>query len=72
MSQEAVGLKEKALAGGMPLTQKRENLWVDAFRRLIRNRAAVIGGTIVVVLIIMAIFFFYIAPSSYEKQVLNY
>ncbi len=55
----------------MPLTQKRENLWVDAFRRLIRNRAAVIGGTIVVVLIIMAIFAPQIAPRSYEKQVLN-
>lgn len=71
MSQEALRLKEKALAGGMPLTQKRENLWVDAFRRLIRNRAAVIGGTIVFILIIMAIFAPQIAPRSYEKQVLN-
>lgn len=71
MSQEAIRMKEKALAGGMPLTQKRENLWVDAFRRLIRNRAAVIGGTIVIVLVIMAVFAPQIAPRSYEKQVLN-
>jgi len=71
MSQEAIRLKEKALAGGMPLTQKRENLWVDAFRRLIRNRAAVVGGTIVLILIMMAIFAPQIAPRSYEKQVLN-
>jgi oligopeptide transport system permease protein len=71
MSQEAIRLKEKALAGGMPLTQKRENLWVDAFRRLIRNRAAVVGGTIVIILIIMAVFAPQIAPRSYEKQVLN-
>lgn len=71
MTQEAIRLKEKALAGGMPLTQKRENLWVDAFRRLIRNRAAVIGGTIVIILIIMAIFAPQIAPRSYEKQVLK-
>lgn len=71
MSQEAIRLKEKALAGGMPLTQKRENLWVDALRRLIRNRAAVIGGSIVIVLIIMAVFAPQIAPRSYEKQVLT-
>lgn len=71
MSQETIRMKEKALAGGMPLTQKRENLWVDAFRRLIRNRAAVIGGTIVIVLVIMAVFAPQIAPRSYEKQVLN-
>lgn len=71
MSQEAIRLKENALAGGMPLTQKRENLWVDAFRRLIRNRAAVVGGTIVIILIIMAVFAPQIAPRSYEKQVLK-
>lgn len=71
MSQEAIRLKEKALAGGMPLTQKRENLWVDAFRRLIRNRAAVVGGTIVIILIVMAVFAPQIAPRSYEKQVLK-
>ncbi|GAB4478357.1 MAG: ABC transporter permease subunit [Anaerolineales bacterium] len=71
MSQEAIEIREKALAGGMPLTQKRENLWVDAFRRLIRNRAAVVGGTIVIILIIMAVFAPQIAPRSYEKQVLN-
>jgi oligopeptide transport system permease protein len=44
---------------------------VDAFRRLIRNRAAVVGGTIVIILIIMAVFAPQIAPRSYEKQVLN-
>ncbi|PWH14240.1 MAG: hypothetical protein DDG59_13230 [Anaerolineae bacterium] len=71
MSQEAMRLKEKTLTGGVPLTQKRENLWVDAFRRLIRNRAAVVGGTIVIILIVMAVFAPQIAPRSYEKQVLN-
>ncbi len=37
----------KAGAGGVPLTAKRESLTADAFRRLIRNRAAVMGGVIV-------------------------
>ncbi len=71
MADKALALKERQLAGGLPLTQKRENLWVDAFRRLIRNRAAVVGGTIVIILILMAIFAPQIAPRSYEKQVLT-
>src|SRR5512143_2848743 len=58
-------------AGGMPLTQKRESLWQDAIRRLIRNRAAVVGGTIIILLILAAIFAPYIAMKSFEVQVLT-
>lgn len=58
-------------AGGMPLTYKRESLWLDAWRRLIRNRAAVMGGVIVIILALTAIFANYIAPRPYEKQVLT-
>jgi oligopeptide transport system permease protein len=57
-------------AAGAPLTQKRESLWQDAFRRLLRNRAAVLGGSIIIVLILMAIFAPLIAPKSFEIQVL--
>ncbi len=57
--------------GGMPLTQKRESLWQDAFRRLIRNRAAVVGGAIIIILILAAIFAPYIALKSFEVQVLT-
>jgi oligopeptide transport system permease protein len=60
----------KAGAGGMPLTMKRESLTADAFRRLIRNRAAVVGGLIVLLLALIAIFAGQIAPKSYEVQVL--
>ncbi len=58
-------------AGGTPLTQKRESLWQDAMRRLVRNRAAVIGATIIVILILAAIFAPFIAPKPYDTQVLN-
>ena len=58
-------------AGGAPLTQKRESLWQDAFRRLLRNRAAVIGGTIIILLILMAIFAPLIAIKSFEVQVVT-
>ena len=58
-------------AGGAPLTQKRESLWRDAFRRLVRNRAAVIGGSTVLILVLMAVFAGVIAPKSFEIQVLT-
>jgi oligopeptide transport system permease protein len=61
---------QEALAGGVPLTQKRESLLADAMRRLVRNRAAVIGGVIIIILILMAVFASVIAPYSYEKQTL--
>ena len=57
-------------SGGMPLTHKRESLFQDAFRRLVRNRAAVVGGTIILLLVLMAIFAPLIAVKSYEVQVL--
>lgn len=57
-------------AGGKPLTQKRESLWADAWRRLVRNRAAVLGGSIIIILVLTAIFANYIAPYPFAKQVL--
>lgn len=72
MSQETIKLESQKFSGGSTLlTQKRESLWVDAMRRLVRNRAAVIGGTIVILLILTAIFAPQIAPRTYEKQVLT-
>ena len=67
-----VRLESEALgAGGAPLTQKRESLWQDAFRRLLRNRAAVVGGTIIILLLLMAIFAPLIAVKSFEIQVVT-
>ncbi len=62
---------QKLGAGGAPLTQKRESLWQDALRRLVRNRAAIIGGSIVVLLFLMAIFAPVVAVKSFEVQVLT-
>lgn len=62
---------QKLGAGGAPLTQKRESLWQDALRRLVRNRAAVVGGTIVILLVLTAIFAPYIALKPYDLQVLS-
>jgi oligopeptide transport system permease protein len=57
-------------AGGLPLTQKRESLGQDALRRLMRNRAAVIGATIIFILILIAIFTPYVALKPFAEQVL--
>jgi len=43
------------------------NLWKDAFRRLLKNKMAVLGGIIILVLFILAIFTPYIAPYHYAK-----
>ena len=47
------------------------SLWQDAIRRLIQNRAAMIGGITILVLIILAIFAPWSAPYSYSYQNLD-
>ena len=47
------------------------SLWQDAIRRLIQNRAAMIGGITILLLIVLAIFAPWIAPYSYSYQNLD-
>ncbi|GAB4561672.1 MAG: ABC transporter permease subunit [Anaerolineae bacterium] len=50
--------------------QKGQSLWADAFTRLLHNRAAIVGGVIIIILVLTAIFAPYIAPKTYDEQVL--
>jgi oligopeptide transport system permease protein len=50
---------------------KGESLTADAFKRLLRNRAAVMGGVIILVLYLMAAFAPLIAPYPYDQQTLT-
>ena len=59
--------KEKIENIKMPSEKPEVSLWKDAFRRLLKNKMAVLGGIIVIVLIIIAIFAPYIAPYHYAK-----
>jgi len=52
------------------LVRKSESLWQDAWRRLLRNRAAMVGGVIILLLFFTAIFAPLIAPKGYADQVL--
>jgi len=60
-----------ALAQGIELTmppRRQASLWGDAWRRLIRNRMAVLGGMIVLLLLLVALLADVIAPHSPTKQ----
>ena len=48
---------------------RRESLWADAWRRLIRNRAAVLGMSIIAILVLTTIFAPLIAPRGFADQV---
>ena len=47
-----------------------ESLWVDAIRRLLRNKAAVMGMIFIVILLTLTIFADQIATETYDKQTL--
>jgi oligopeptide transport system permease protein len=49
---------------------KGESLWVDAWRRLRRNKAAVLGGIIIIINVLAALLASIIAPYDYKTQVL--
>jgi oligopeptide transport system permease protein len=59
-----------AIGAAVTLARKPQGLWEDATRRLLRNRASVIGGVLIVLLALTAIFAPIIAPKSYDTQVL--
>ncbi len=61
---------DKKPFGGEPIVSKGESLWLDAIRRLARNRASVLGLFIIVSLYLVAIFANLIAPYPFDKQVL--
>ncbi|MDZ4767771.1 MAG: ABC transporter permease [Chloroflexota bacterium] len=52
--------------------QKGESLWADAWKRLSRNRAAMLGLVIILINIFMAIFADVIAPYPYDLQDRDY
>jgi oligopeptide transport system permease protein len=56
--------------GGKEIRKKGESLWMDAFHRLLRNRAAVIGLAFIILLVLTAVFAGKVAIYPFEKQTL--
>jgi len=55
-------------AGRRLETRRSAGLWGDAFRRLLRNRLAIVGGILVVFLLLVAVFGGFITPWEYFHQ----
>lgn len=51
--------------------EKKQSLWLDAWRRLRKNKAAVIGLIILVILVLVALFADVIAPFDFTTQNLD-
>lgn len=47
------------------------SIWGEAFKRLLRNKAAIIGGIIFFSIVLVAVFADWIAPYGYEEQSLK-
>jgi oligopeptide transport system permease protein len=60
-------VKERKLRKVRERTPKPRSLWRDAWRRLIRNKAAIVGGAIILVLIVLAVGADWIAPYGYTE-----
>ena len=58
-----------AIETGRPIEVRRSaGLWGDAFRRLLRNRLAIVGGILVIFLLFVAVFGGFITPWEYFNQ----
>jgi len=70
MTEQSSAPQRAAIADVNP-TRKSESLWQDALRRLVRNRAAVLGSSIIIILLLAAVLAPWIAPRSFEEQELT-
>ena len=59
--------QEQAVARMVSRERRESNLWADAFRRLTKNRASIMGGIIIIVLILAAIFAPWVSPYEYAE-----
>ena len=67
LSTPASGTSLAAAGLAAALSTQTSNLWRDAWRRLLRNKLAVVGGVTVILLCLVAIFADFLAPYSYTK-----
>ena len=56
------------ISSGNQKTNYGTSIWGEAIKRLLRNKAAIIGGVIFLLIVLVAIFADVIAPYGYEEQ----
>ena len=71
IAQESAKKSDTPERSSALIVRKSDSLWRDAWRRLLRNRAAVLGLVIIVALIVMALAAPIIALKPYDMQVLK-
>ena len=59
--------KEEIIGEAVILERPEVSLWKDAFRRMCKNKMAILGAIIIVTLLVLAIFAPYIAPYHYAE-----
>jgi len=67
MTTETLTARERAALRLSERQGKPANLWLDAWRRLIRNRASIMGGVIVLLLLVVAVLAPWVAPYHYTE-----
>lgn len=69
MPSEFIDTLDRKSAGSVAF-DKQQSLFRDAFSRLLKNRAAVVGGIIIIIIVLAAIFADVIAPFHFAEAVL--
>jgi len=64
----SVQVAQEAALGREAFAPEQSSLWLDAWRRLSRNRLAVVGGAVVLFFALMAVFAPFVAPYKYWRQ----
>ena len=59
--------KKEIIGEAVILERPEVSLWKDAFRRMCKNKMAILGAIIIVTLLVLAIFAPYIAPYHYAE-----
>jgi oligopeptide transport system permease protein len=70
LAQSSVATADAA-ASNLTIAASSRSLWMDAWRRLLRNRASVIGLCLIAILVLTATFAPLIALKPYDEQVLK-
>jgi len=63
--------KKEIIGDAVILERPEVSLWKDAFRRMCKNKMAILGAIIIITLLVLAIFAPYIAPYHYAEGCLK-